>query len=465
VKEKPEGGTDRSATLYAIGGYLARAGASERTIAEALKSRDVALGFRKYSERRDDTEYQRAAAKALEEASECGPSEVESEKPPAGISGPRVVRLSEVRPETVRWLWPGYIPSGKVTLLAGDPGLGKSWAALDLAARLTVGGETPDRRSRMERGAVVLLTAEDGLADTVRPRIDVQGGDASLVHVLDGIVDRDGHERLPSLIEDIEVLEQVVAANCARLVIVDPLNAYTGRTDSHVDAQVRRALTPLAKMAERTGAAVLVVMHLNQATLQPVLYRVQGSIGYVGAARSVLLVAKDKGNAAQRILAPIKANLSGEMPAIAFTITGEPALAWRGPVEADIAELLAAPSADGKGEVSKLAEALDFLEQVLGDGPVSATDVLKEAQDIGIAKRTLDRAKDQLGVIARREGESGKRGGGTWYWELPKDLECQAPHVDHGNLNPQSYTEAEVLGRQTPHVDNGVLNPADGEVF
>ena len=96
-----------------------------------------------------------------------------------GVTAPRLLRLSDVEPEEVRWLWPGYVPYGKVTLLAGDPGLGKSWATLDLAARLTVGGETPDRLHVMVQGAVVLLTAEDGLADTLRPRIDKQGADAS----------------------------------------------------------------------------------------------------------------------------------------------------------------------------------------------------------------------------------------------------------------------------------------------
>ena len=145
---------------------------------------------------------------------------------------------------------------------------------MDLAARMTVGGETPDRQHHIEPGSVLLLTAEDGLADTIRPRIDAQGGDASIVHVLDGIVDQDGHERPPSLLEDIDSIEQVVNANSAHLVIIDPLNAYIGRTDSHNNAQIRRALTPLSKMAERTCAAVMVVMHLNQATLEPALYRV-----------------------------------------------------------------------------------------------------------------------------------------------------------------------------------------------
>ena len=382
-----------------------------------------------------------------------------------GFGGPRLIRLGDVTPETVRWLWRGYVPFGKVTLLAGDPGLGKSWATLDLAARVTVGGETPDRLHRIDKGAVVLLTAEDGLADTVRPRVDVQGGDASLVHVLDAMVDLDGNERPPSLIKDMATLEQVIRSTGARLVIVDPLNAFTGRIDSHVDAQVRQALTPLAKMAERTGAAIVVVMHLNQATLQPALYRVQGSIGYVGAARSVLLVIPDKDNPALlRILAPIKANLAAAMPALGFAITDQPALAWKGVVEnVDVASLLAQTGPDKVGS-SKLEEAKEFLKEVLGNGPVEIEDVKKEAKEVDIGDSTLLRAKKELGVKAlRRNIEGGKRGEGYWTWELVQD--DQPPYANNGHLehqegnnhNGESEKGEIVQDDQERHVEDGHL--------
>ncbi len=391
----------------------------------------------------------------------------------------RLVRLADVAPEKVRWLWPGYVPYGKVTLLAGDPGLGKSWASLDLAARVSVGGETPDRKHRVEMGGVVLLTAEDGLADTVRPRVDSQGGDASRVNVLDAVFAPDGRERLPSLLDDVGRLEDAVRSIGARLVIIDPLNAFMGRTDSHIDAEVRRALTPLAKMAERTGAAVVVVMHLNQATLQPVLYRVQGSIGYVGAARSVLLVARDKNNPSLRILAPIKANLAGEMPALSFTITEEPALAWQGAVEADIAELLAPPSRE-REEAPQQAEAEAFLRAKLTSGPVLAKDVRREAEGAGIAKRTLDRAKANLRVRSEKVQEGGEKGKGPWLWSLP-DSHCQLPtHTTLGNVNGEgqktlltgAFSSQNRGGNdgtdshcQPAHVgDGGNVNPNFGEV-
>ena len=334
------------------------------------------------------------------------------------VEGPRVVRLGDVEPEPVHWLWDGYVARGKVNLLADDPGLGKSWATLDLATRVTVGGETPDRQHIMEQGSVVLLTAEDGLADAVRPRIDAQGGDAQMVNVLEGIIDVGGHDRLPTLVENIDHLGQVVISTKAHLVIVDPLNAYIGRADSHNDAQIRRALTPLAKMADRTGAAVLVVMHLNQATLQPALYRVQGSIGYVGAARSVLLVVRDKTDPAMRVIVPIKSNLSVEMPAVAFTITKEPALAWRGVVEVDVAELLATEQGARKA-------ARKLLQVILSDGGVPQQDVLKEARECDISEATLRRAAKDMNVQSARIGKAGRQGGGHWIWSLPESLDDQ----------------------------------------
>lgn len=362
---------------------------------------------------------------------------------PALASGaPRIIRLADVQPEQVRWLWPGYIPLGKLTLLAGDPGLGKSWVTLDLVARLTVGGLTPDNIHYISAGAALLLTAEDGLADTIRPRIESQGGDAERVHVLQGIPEHGGSERLPNLIDDVGRIEDAVVTTGASLVVIDPLNAFMGRTDGHVDAQVRRALTPLSRMAERTGAAVLVVMHLNQSRMTPGLYRVQGSIGFVGAARSVLAVAKEHGDPTRRVFAPIKTNLIGEMPALAFGITVEPALVWHGQVDADINELLAGPPVDAGGGAR--ADAEDYLRQALADGPVPAKQVLREASEAGIAEKTLRRAKAGLGIRAVKQQVEGKRGAAGWLWELPNEI--QVPNSitavpGHLNLNGHHAVE------------------------
>jgi hypothetical protein len=187
-------------------------------------------------------------------------------------------------------------------------------------------------------------------------------------------------------------------------------------------------------MAERTGVAVLVVMHLNKATLQPALYRVGGSIGFVGAARSVLLVACDREDPALRILMPTKANLSGEMPAMAFTITQEPALAWRGTVEANIADLLAMPSRE---KASRMEDAAGFLRQTLRGGPVAVLTLQQESRVAGLSWRTLERAKAKLGVEAVCLGVEGKQGAGGWYWRLPAvKAATPLPH-EVGGHNPE----------------------------
>ena len=453
---------NRNATLTSLAGTMRRRGMTEEALLAALLVEN---------EQRCDPPLEEreitliAASIARYEPVEVGTTSGDGYKDDdsSGATGRRLVRLSDVASEEVHWLWRGYIPYGKVTLIAGDPGLGKSWATLDLAARVSVGGETPDRTQRMEKGAVVLLTAEDGLADTVRPRVDAQGGDASQVHVLDAIVGADGEEHIPSLTEDIAKLEEVVISTGASLVIIDPLNAFMGRTDTHVDSHVRRALTPLAKMAERTGVAIVVVMHLNQSTPQSPIYRVQGSIGFVGLARSVLLVVKNEDNPGQRILVPIKANLVGEMPAIGFAITQEPALAWQGVVEGiDVASLLAPKSLDRESS-SKLGEAKDFLRQVLMYGPEKAEDVKHEAEEADIETRTLRRARESLPIKAVRYSEGSQRGEGYWTWELVQD--GQEPSLGDGHVESQTWIDSHDVpkGQRLDDQDDHDEHAGDGQ--
>jgi hypothetical protein len=200
-------------------------------------------------------------------------------------------QLSEVEPERVDWLWRGRIPKGKLTLIDGDPGLGKTVMTIDCAARVSVGCQWPDGAPCVE-GGVVICSAEDGLADTIRPRLDAAGGDPEKVLAL-GTLMEDGNERLISIPEDISAIEQGIERVDAAAVFIDPLMAFlSGRHNAHKDQDVRRALAPLAGLAERTGVAVAVVRHLNKATGGNPLYRGGGSIGIVGAARSALLVAK-----------------------------------------------------------------------------------------------------------------------------------------------------------------------------
>ena len=228
--------------------------------------------------------------------------------------------LSGVEPEKVSWLWPSWLALGKLALVDGDPGLGKSAMTLDLAARVSAGRAFPDGAGAKPAG-VVLLSAEDGLADTIRPRLDAAGADTSKILSLATVPDEDGHDRLLSIPEDLRLIEKGIRRVGARLVVVDPLMAFlSGNTNSHRDQDVRRALAPLAGLAERTGAAVLVVRHLNKAAANNPLYRGGGSIGIIGAARMAFVVGKDPQDEDSRVLASTKNNLAMPPTSLMFAL-------------------------------------------------------------------------------------------------------------------------------------------------
>src|SRR5215203_3298185 len=305
--------------------------------------------------------------------------------------------LSGVEPEKVSWLWPSWLALGKLALVDGDPGLGKSAMTLDIAARVSAGKAFPDGAG-CEPGGVVLLSAEDGLADTIRPRLDAAGADTSKILALATVPDENGHDRLLSIPEDLPLIEKGIRRVGAGLLIVDPLMAFlSGDTNSHRDQDVRRALAPLAGLAERTGAAVLVVRHLNKAAANNPLYRGGGSIGIIGAARMAYVVGKDPQDENRRVLASTKNNRATPPQSLMFGLEeaegGSVRVNWLGPSEVSARDILATPQdqehADARGE------AVEFLEEVLVDGPVAASQVKEEAEDAGISERTLARAKKE----------------------------------------------------------------------
>ena len=356
----------------------------------------------------------------------------------------RLVRMSDVTPEQVSWLWPGRIPLGKLTVLDGDPKLGKSTLMLDMAARVTRGLSLPDGADGLGPASVVLLTAEDGLADTVRPRLDAAGADAARVIVLDAIATYDeegkpGPDRPPALPQDIDALEAAVVEVSAVLVIVDVLNAFLdGSVNSFRDQDVRRALMPLAKMAERTGCAVVVLRHLNKSGGSNALYRGGGSIGIAGAARSVLLVAPDPDDDAGRVLAVVACNVAAPVPSLAFALESDnergcSRIAWGGTVAHTATALLAVP--DSEDDRTAHHDAVAFLIDYLADGEQRAVEVQQEAKRAGIAERTLQRARARAHVASRRDG-FGK--GATYWWYIDRsDHARQQEPMDSMDAIPQ----------------------------
>lgn len=237
---------------------------------------------------------------------------------------PVVVGMDTVKPQAVEWLWRNRIPQAALCVMDGDPGIGKSTITLDLAARITEGRPLPDgTHGLVGPQNVLLLGAEDALGNTVRPRLEAAGADLSRVMALTGVRD-DNHKNRPlSFPEDTDILERVIVNTGAKLVIIDPIMAFLSQTvNSSSDQEVRRVLTPLAAIAERSGATILMVRHLRKTNDGPLLYQGGGSIGIVGAARAGLAVVRDPDDDSLCILKQSKTNLGPWPPPIGYALVG-----------------------------------------------------------------------------------------------------------------------------------------------
>jgi 5S rRNA maturation endonuclease (ribonuclease M5) len=348
--------------------------------------------------------------------------------PPQPEPGPIVTCLADIEPREVTWLWPGRFPRGRMSLLVGRPGEGKSFLTLDMAARVSTGTPWPDGPP-CERGHVLLLTAEDDPADTIRPRLEAHVADLTRVHVLAGVRRQDEsgpYERLISL-ADIDAIEEAIKKlpDC-RLLIVDPIGSFLGgRTDAHRDNEVRAVLTPLVGLAAKHGVAVVVVAHRRKSGGDYADDLALGSRAFTGLARTVWHLSRDPDNKARRLLLPGKNNLGPEGTGLAFTIAGDPPrLMWeRDPIEWSADEGLAReearrrPGPDAEAEVA--AEA--WLRAALAQGRVASKELVDEwTNGHGGSRRTLFRAKSKLGVTATREGR-------RWYWELSAPADTPTP--------------------------------------
>ncbi|MBN2186015.1 MAG: AAA family ATPase [Dehalococcoidia bacterium] len=351
--------------------------------------------------------------------------------------GVSLVCMADVEAETVSWLWHPYIPIGKLTLLEGDPGIGKSWVSLAITTAVSLGKGLPGTEA-IESAKVVLASAEDGLSDTIRPRLDAMGAEASKIHSIKGTLDFDNG--------GLAIMEGYIETVRPSLVIVDPLVAYIGAgVDIHRANETRAVMARLADLAQRYSVAILAVRHLTKGgTLKPI-YRGLGSIDLAAACRSVLMAGCDPDNSQKRGIVQIKSNLAPTGPAIGYKLT-DGGFYWTGESDLTWQKILSAEDTDNK---SSLDEAVDFLRDELADGPIEAKQVFSDAKSLGIYERTLNRAKSKLRITSKREGESGKRGIARVKWQLPedlegqKDLDCQDCHIENfGNVNQNSYENA-----------------------
>ena len=336
-------------------------------------------------------------------------------------SEPVLVRMCDVEARAVDWLWPQRIALGRITLLVGVPGCGKSFLTVDMASRISTGSPWPDG-SVCPRGSVILISAEDDPHDTIRPRLDAHQADVSNVHMLCTIrrTDDEGREsEMMFSLADVDVLEAALQRiDDCRLIVVDPIGSFLGgRTDSHRDNEVRAVLAPVAKLAEKYGPAVFVVAHRRKAKGTTADDLALGSRAFCGIARGVWHLSRDPDEKRRRLLLPGKSNIAPEQGGLAFTIAGEPAsVSWDPePVEMSADDAIAREYGNGAAQTTALDEAARWLQEMLDAGPVAAKELKDLARADGLSLRTLERGKAKLGVVACPDGF-----GGPWVWKLPE---------------------------------------------
>jgi putative DNA primase/helicase len=315
------------------------------------------------------------------------------------------------------------------------PGIGKSQISLDIAARISTGAEWPDG-GKAPVGNVVILSSEDGLADTVRPRLDAAGADVNRIHVVEAVRTATGKARTFDLAADLDALEDAINANGGdvRLIIIDPITSYMGRIDSHRTTDVRGVLEPLAAFAERLGVAVLAISHPPKSTPAKAINAITGSGAYAAFARSIFLVAEEP-ETDRRLLLPVKNSLAAHPAGHGFHLekldpgTGLPAsrVVWSGDPVTITADQALAASSCAKITGTAINEAEVWLDDLLRAGPVTAKEVEEQALAAGIAERTLRRAKSKLGVDVRKNGF-----GGGWRWHLPETAPKAAKEAEGG---------------------------------
>jgi hypothetical protein len=337
-----------------------------------------------------------------------------------------VIPLSEIQAKPVTWLWLRRLARGKLIIIAGDPGVGKSFVDVDIHGRLSTGTAWPDETEPRVPVPSLLLSAEDSPSDTIKIRFEDQGADHRLIHLVTAVrVGDRGALDLFSLGTDLDLLEATVRETGAQLVSIDPLNSYLPVRDSFKDSDIRRALAPLVAFAERTEVTVLCIMHLTKDRDRQALYRILGGIGYVGTARVVLIVANDPQTPGRRYLVSPKINIGRKAAPLAFTIEELPEerarLVWdtQVPLDLDVEALVRGVLPDYREEHEARQAAQDFLHEALEHGPEWSAAILQAAKQNGHALRTLFRAKRDLKIQARKAG--GHFGGGkqAWYWWLP----------------------------------------------
>ena len=317
-------------------------------------------------------------------------------------NGLQMIKMSEIQSQEVSWLWYPFIPYGKLTIIQGDPGDGKTTLVLNIAAWLSKGEGLDSEMKLSEPVNVIYQSAEDGLADTVKPRLELAGADCERILVID--------EKEKSLSMVDERLERAIVQTKARMLILDPIQAYLGGGMNMNRANEARDMTKkLGALAEKHQCAIVLIGHMNKAAGNKAAYRGMGSIDFFAVARSVLLVGRVEGEPNIRAVVQIKNNLAAFGHPKAFALS-EDGFQWLGDYEITADEVLGGitPKANKMEQAKRLLR-----ELALTTDAIQSNEIFDMADEQGISKRTLENAKREFGIRAKKINNS-------WYWELDK---------------------------------------------
>ena len=324
------------------------------------------------------------------------------------------VALSSIPPEDISWLWEPYVPYKKLTLVEGDPEAGKTYLLLAMAAAVTKGYALPDQQGHVGKpndthGNVLYITAEDGLADTIRKRAERCHADLDRIFVVpNASMFPEGLQ--PFSLARPHLLSSAIEERQAKLVILDPLTAFLGaEIDMHRANEVRPVMSTLVAIATKYDCAIVAIRHWTKMVGGRAAYRGQGNIDFLAAARSVLAVGESPEDEGVRIMAQSKNSINSRGISIVFSIN-DMGLQWVGTSLMTADELSAAQPGRHK---KQRQNAMEWLKDFLKAGPQASNFVLESAQAVGINEKALRRAKEALGVLATKEGY-------TWFWRLPK---------------------------------------------
>jgi hypothetical protein len=328
------------------------------------------------------------------------------------VRRPELLPLSQVEAREVDWFWKPYLAKGMLAMLSGDPGAGKTFVALAIAAAATT-GRVPHTQEPCEPGNVLYLSIENSAECVLRPRFNALGGDSARLNLLKGSITGTGKdaERGAVWLSDQQLLRAALEATKPALVVVDPIQSYLGKeVDAHRSNETRPVLDGLAHLAEAFRCCILLVRHLSKSQTGRAIHRGLGSIDLTGAVRTELLAGTAADGTQQRAIVQIKNNLGQFGESLGYGIE-DGIFRWTGKSDLTAASLFAAEP--GNDEASALGEAKEFLQEILQAEPRKEADVMAEARQAGISRSTLKRAKAQLSVKSRKNGMSG-----GWVWAL-----------------------------------------------